>query len=130
MESSANIPTLVTRWLSRFFLYWVINSAVLWLANALFKGVSFESTTALLKAGIWLAVINSFLKPILVLITLPLTIVTLGLFLILINTLVLFCVEWLVPGMRLGGFWHTAGVSLFISLGILLLGAFIEPKSS
>jgi putative membrane protein len=116
----------MTGWFTRFFAYWLINIAVLWTAGALFSSVSFDSTASLLKAGIWLGAINLFLKPLFVLITLPLTIITLGLFLIVINVLVLYMVEWLVPGMRLGEFWHTAIVSIFVSLGTMVLSSLIK----
>ncbi|MBM3394561.1 MAG: phage holin family protein [Betaproteobacteria bacterium] len=114
-------------WLTGFFLYWAINVAVLWSADALFHALNFDTTVALLKAGIWLAVINSFLKPIFVVLTLPLTLVTLGLFLIVVNVLMLYCVEALVDGMHLAGFWRTAGISIFISLGTMILSKFIKP---
>lgn len=117
-------------WIVGFFVYWVINVAVLWGAAELFHGLSFESMTALLKAGIWLAVINSFLKPFFVLLTLPITLLTLGFFLIVVNVLVLYLVEWLVPGMQLGGFWRTALISVFISLGTMILSKMLKPAKS
>lgn len=114
-------------WLVSFFVYWAINVAVLWGAAELFRGLSFDSSTALLKAGIWLAVINSFLKPVFVLLTLPITLLTLGLFLIVVNVLVLYLVEWLVAGMHLGGFWRTALISVFISLATMILSKLFKP---
>jgi putative membrane protein len=117
-------------WLVGFFVYWVINVAVLWGAAEIFRGLAFDSTTALLKAGIWLAVINSFLRPIFVLLTLPITLLTLGLFLIVVNVLMLYLVQWLVPGMQLGGFWRTALISVFISLATMILSKLFRPPQS
>lgn len=116
-------------WLPRFLIYWVINVAVLWAASVLIGVVRFDTMTALLKAGIWLAVANSFFKPVLVLLTLPITILTLGLFLIVLNVLLLFFVEWMVADMHLGGFWRTALLSVFVSLGSMLLNALIKPPT-
>lgn len=119
-----------TGFLLNFFIHWAINVAVLWGAAELFRGLSFDTTTALLKAGIWLAVINSVLKPVFVLLTLPVTLLTLGLFLIVVNVLMLYLVEWIVPGMHLGGFWRTAVISVFISLGTMILSKLFKPASN
>lgn len=117
-------------WLVGFFVYWAINVAVLWGAAEIFRGIGFESTTALLKAGIWLAVVNSFLRPVFVLLTLPITLLTLGLFLIVVNVLMLYLVQWLVPGMHLGGFWRTALISVFISLVTMILSKLFKPAGA
>jgi putative membrane protein len=61
------------------------------------------------------------LKPILILLTLPVTVLTLGLFLIVINALILLLVAWLVPGFHVAGFWPAVGVGLFISVFSFLL---------
>lgn len=120
----------MNKWVAGFFVYWAINVAVLWGAAELFRGLAFDTTTALLKAGIWLSVVNSFLRPIFVLLTLPITLLTLGLFLIVVNVAMLYLVAWIVPGMHLGGFWRTALISVFISLATMILSKLFKPAQT
>ncbi|RJE75417.1 phage holin family protein [Reichenbachiella sp. MSK19-1] len=77
--------------------------------------------TALVVAGV-LAVVNILFKPILVILTIPVTIVTLGLFLLVINTLMIMLVSALVPGFMVDGFWWSFLFSLILSLINSLLG--------
>jgi putative membrane protein len=102
--------------LLRFIAFWFVNTLVLWVAGQLFSSISFSGWQALLVAGLAFGVAQAVLKPVLVLLTLPITILTLGLFLLVINALILLLVAWLVPGFRLAGFWHAVGIGLFISI--------------
>ena len=67
--------------------------------------VRFDSVQALLVAGLLFGIAHAMLKPILVILTLPITVLTLGLFLLVINALMLLLTAWLVPGFHLAGFW-------------------------
>jgi putative membrane protein len=67
-------------------------------------------------SGLLFGMANALLKPLLVLLTLPITVLTLGLFLLVINACILLLVAWLVPGFHLAGFWPAVGVGLFISV--------------
>jgi putative membrane protein len=100
----------------RFILFWAVNTLVLWVAAQIFSSVRFDSVQALVVAGLVFGLINATLKPIMVIVTLPITVLTLGLFLLIINALVLMLTAWLVPGFHLGGFWHAVLVSIFISV--------------
>lgn len=66
---------------------------------------------------------NALVKPLLVVLTLPLTLLTFGLFLLVINALVLLLVGWLVRGFRISGFWTAFFASIFISLLSIAFGA-------
>jgi putative membrane protein len=68
------------------------------------------------------------LKPILVILTLPVTVLTLGLFLLVINALILMLVAWVVPGFHVAGFWPAVGVGLFISVFSFLLSLVLGPN--
>lgn len=71
--------------------------------------------TALI-VGLVLGVLNAIVKPILIILTIPITIVTLGLFLLVINALIIEMADWLVDGFGVDGFWWALALSLFISL--------------
>jgi putative membrane protein len=103
--------------LLRFVVFWALSVLLLWVASSLFgNAVRFDSVNALVLAGLLFGIAHAVLKPILIVLTLPITVLTLGLFLIVINALLLLLVAWLVPGFHVAGFWSAAGVSLFISL--------------
>ena len=103
--------------LVRFLLFWAVHTLTLWVAGQVFSNVRFDGFQALLVAGLLFGLVNATLKPILVILTAPITVVTLGLFLLVINALMLMLTAWLVPGFHLtGGFWHTVLVALFISV--------------
>jgi len=75
-----------------------------------------------------LAVLNVFVKPVLVILTIPITIVTLGLFLLVINTLVILLADWLVPGFQVDGFWWALVFSILLSLINGIFGGGDEKK--
>ena len=105
----------------RFLLFLGINTLSLWIADELFDGIAFTSTEALLLSGLLLGIVNTLLRPILVVLTLPITVLTLGLFLLVINGLTLLLVAWLVPGFEIAGFWTAVGIALFVSIVSLAL---------
>jgi putative membrane protein len=112
----------------RFFVFWAVNVLLLWLVDMLFVNVRFDSVSALLIAGLVFGIAHALLKPVLVLLTLPITIITLGLFLLVINGLILLLVAWLVPGFHLTGFWYAVGVALVISVFSFVLNQLLTPK--
>jgi len=107
--------------LLRFVVFWGLNTLLLWVAAALFASVRYDSPRALLVAGLLFGIAHAVLKPILIVLTLPVTLLTLGLFLIVINAVLLLLVGALVPGFHVAGFWPAMGVGLFISLLSLVL---------
>ncbi|HTS54554.1 MAG TPA: phage holin family protein [Burkholderiales bacterium] len=101
----------------RFVLFWAVNTLALWVAGQVFHSVRFDGWQALLVAGLLFGIVNATLKPILVVLTAPITVLTLGLFLLVINALMLLLTVWLVHGFHLqGGFWRAVLVALFISV--------------
>jgi putative membrane protein len=84
--------------------------------------VRFDGWPALFVAGLLFGIVNATLKPILVILTAPITVLTLGLFLLVINALMLLLTVWLVPGFHLyGGFWRAVLIALFISVFSFLI---------
>lgn len=75
----------------------------LWAAEMLVEGISFDSSGALVVAALLLGVVNAILRPILFFLTLPLTVITLGLFLLVLNAAMIGLVGWFLPGMQVDG---------------------------
>ena len=109
----------------RFLIFWGVNTLSLWVADDLFDGISFATTQALLIAGLLLGLVNTFLKPVLLILTLPLSIVTLGFFVLVINALMLLLTAWLVPGFFVAGFWVGFFVAIFVAIFSFILNALI-----
>lgn len=102
--------------MDRFLLRALIAAAGLWLADGLIDGLRFDSGAWLLLTALVLGLINAVVRPLAVLLTLPLTLVTLGLFLLVVNGLMLSLAAWLVPGAYLNGFWSAVLAALIVSL--------------
>lgn len=111
--------------LLRFLVFWGVNTLSLWVADALFDGISFATPQSLFIAGLMLGIVNTFLKPVLIILTLPLSIVTLGLFVLVINALMLLLVAWLVPGFLVAGFWLGFLVAIFVAVFSFLVSSLI-----
>jgi putative membrane protein len=87
-----------------FVLRAVITAIGLWIATRWVTGVHIDSPTTLLLAALLLGVVNAIVRPILFILTLPLTIITLGLFLLVLNAAMVALVAWILPGFHLSGF--------------------------
>ena len=106
-----------------FLLAWATTALSLWAASHIFSGLKFDSRSALLVSALLLGLANAVVKPLLIVLTLPLTLLTFGLFILVINALVLLLVSKLVKGFRLAGFWTAFFASLFISILSIAIGA-------
>lgn len=111
--------------LGTFFLHWGILALSLWVASHVFQGVLFESKSALAVSALLLGFANTVVRPLLILLTLPLTLVTFGFFLLVINALMIQLVSSLVRGFRISGFWKALWVGMFISIFSLLVEYFL-----
>jgi putative membrane protein len=108
-----------------FILAWAANIAALAVANWIFSGVSIHGWAAYLIGGAVLAIANTIIKPILTLLTLPLVVVTLGLFLFVINVAMLALAEWIAPDFSIDGFWTYIGATIVVWLvNYVLYGLF------
>jgi putative membrane protein len=108
-----------------FLVNWAITAASLWVASKIFRGLKFDNGRALVISALLLGFANAIVRPLLVVLTLPLTILTLGVFLLVINALVLMLVAALVRGFRISGFWTAFFASIFISVLAIVIGAFV-----
>jgi len=97
-----------------FILAWVANIVALAVADWIFSGVSINGWAAFLIGGAVLGIANTIIKPILTLLTLPLVIITLGLFLFVINVAMLALAEWIAPDFSIDGFWTYIGATIVV----------------
>ena len=95
---------------ARLAIAWAINLFALWIANALWDSVSIHGWAAYLIGSAVLGIANAIVKPLLAILTLPLIIVTLGLFYLLINIAMVALAEWIAPNFSIDGFWTYVGV--------------------
>jgi putative membrane protein len=102
--------------LIRLLLAWGINAAALWVANVLFSGVRIHGWWAYIIGAAVLGIANTVIKPVLALITLPLIILTLGLFLLVINIAMVALAAWIAPDFSIHGFWTYVGTVVIIWL--------------
>lgn len=93
-----------------------INALALWVANALWSGVSISGWGAYLMGAAVLGFANAILKPILAILTLPLVILTLGFFYLLINIGMVALAAWITPNFSVHGFWDYVGTVFIIWL--------------
>jgi putative membrane protein len=97
-----------------FLLAWVANIVALAVTDWIFSGVTIDGWAAFLIGGAVLAIANTILKPILTLLTLPIVIITLGLFLFVINIAMLALAEWIAPNFSIDGFWTYVGATIVV----------------
>jgi putative membrane protein len=100
----------------------------LWLASQIVGGVGFSSTETLIAAALLLGIVNAFVRPVIVILTLPITLLTLGLFLLVINALMILLVAWFLPGFMVAGFWSAVGAAIVVSLTSWVMSGWIGPR--
>lgn len=110
--------------MTRFLIHWLIIALALWVTAYILPGVDIGSTQALAIAAIVLGLVNALIRPILTLLTLPITILTLGLFYLLVNGFTFLLASKLVPGFTVHGFWWAVLGALVVSVISSFVGAF------
>jgi putative membrane protein len=113
----------------RLLIVWLVNTAALALVAYLLPGVSIASTGAALVAALVLGLVNTVIRPILILLTLPATILTLGLFIFVINGLLFWFVGSFIQGFSVAGFWWgVLGAIVYSLISWLFSGLILEHK--
>lgn len=100
----------------------------LWLAAALVPGIEVQGLWTLLGAALLLGIVNAVVRPLLVILTLPITLLTLGLFLLVINAAMLGLVAWMFDNFTISGFWPAVLGAIVVSLTGWLASYFIGPR--
>ncbi len=96
----------------RLLLTWFINAAALLALPYLMHSVSFDSVGTALISALVLGLVNTFLRPLLLLLTLPVTVASMGLFVLVVNGLMFWMVAHWVEGFHVAGFWSAVGAAL------------------
>ena len=99
-----------------FILRGLIAALGLWAATEMLDGITIESAMTLVLAGLLLGVVNAIVRPFALLVSLPALLLTLGLFLLVVNAAMLGLVALLLPGFRIDGFWTAVGAALIVSI--------------
>jgi len=113
----------------RLLLVWVLNAIALLGVAYIYPGVQVQDWKSAAIAALVLGLVNTLVKPILVILTLPVTILTLGLFLLVINALLFWGVAQVLEGFHVSGFWAALlGAILYSVIGWLLSKLLPDPK--
>jgi putative membrane protein len=99
----------------KIFIHWLIAALAIGIVASILPGVTVTLTGALILAVV-LGVINTFIRPGISLLTLPITILTLGIFSLIINALFIMLADWLVAGFKVDGFWWAFLFAVLLSL--------------
>lgn len=111
-----------------FFLRLLVSAFAIWVAALAIDGIAVRGVPTVLAAAFLLGLVNATVRPVLTLLTLPLTLVTLGLFLLVVNAAMLGLVAWLLPGMQIAGFWDAVLGSILVSVVSWLASSFVGPS--
>ena len=110
----------------KLIVRWLLLAAALLLVAYLYPGVQVQSFTAALIAAFVLGLLNTVVRPLLVLLTLPVTLITVGLFLFVINALMFWAAATLLNGFNVSGFWAALVGSLIYSLCGMVIDVAME----
>ena len=108
-----------------FLIRLLITALGLWVADQLLPGIAFTGTGALIVSALLLGLVNAVIRPILIILTLPLTVVTLGFFILVVNGISLGLVAWLVSGFHVDGLFSATLGAIIVSLVSWAAAAFV-----
>jgi putative membrane protein len=111
-----------------FILRAVIAALGLWLATRWVGGLSVDTSMTLLLAALLLGIVNAIVRPLAIILTFPLTLVTLGLFLLVINAGMVALVAAILPGMKIATFWAAFFTALIVSVVSWIGNAIVGPR--
>lgn len=114
--------------MGRFLLQAVVTALGLWLAAELVPGVAFADTTSLIIAAVLLGLINAIVRPILVVITFPLTVITFGLFLLVVNAATIGLTAVFLEGFQVDGLWPGVGAAIVTGVVSWIAGSLISDE--
>ena len=110
----------------RFVLQALVTALGLWLSAYLVPSVDFSATGSLVAAAVLLGIVNAIVRPVLVFVTFPLTVVTFGLFLLVVNAATIGLVASLLGGFSVDGLWAGVGAAIITGLVSLVVGSVIQ----
>jgi putative membrane protein len=111
-----------------FLIRWLVTSVAIFIVANLFKLIYIQDLKALIVSALVLGILNAILRPVLVFFTLPINMLTLGIFLLVINGFILALVGYIVPGCEITGFWNAFWGALLISIISALINFVIKRE--
>jgi len=114
--------------MKEFLIRWLITTLAVMGASHIIPGISYNSTGVLIGAALLLGIINALVRPVLLLLSLPFIIVTMGFFILVINALLLLFVSAVVPGFHVEGFWNALFAGIIIGIISWILSSFFRSS--
>ena len=114
--------------MSAFILRWLVTTVAVYVATKLVPGIQCPSAGTLAGTSLLLGIINAFVRPVLLLLSMPFIIVTMGMFIFVVNALLLLFVSQILPAFRVDGFWSAFFGAIIISLTSWLLSLFFRSS--
>jgi putative membrane protein len=111
-----------------FVIRALVNALAIWLATEIVPGIEASSVTTVIVAALVLGLVNAIVRPVLLVLTLPLTLVTLGVFLFVLNALCLWLTSAVVPGFEVRGFWPAFWGALIVSALSWAVNGFVSDR--
>jgi putative membrane protein len=111
-----------------FLIRVLVNALAILAAAYILPGIEVSGGLAVVAAGLVLAIINAVVRPVLIFLTLPFTLVTLGLFLFVLNAFCLWLTSWLVKGFEVQGFWPAVFGAMLVSVVSWVVNAFLNDR--
>ncbi|MCB0558418.1 MAG: phage holin family protein [Lewinellaceae bacterium] len=112
----------------RFIISLLINGLLVYLAAEILPGVSVAGYMEAILVAMLLGFVNFFIRPILTILTLPITIITLGLFLLVINGAMVLLVDWLLPGFSVDGLFWAIVFTIILAIFNFFAGGLMKGK--
>jgi len=110
----------------RFVFRWAVTTIAVMVASSVIRGIRYDTVAALIGASLLLGILNAFVRPFLLIISVPLILLTLGLFILVLNGLLLLLVPHVVVGFHVDSFWSAFWGAIVISFVSWLLSAFFR----
>jgi len=114
----------------RFLTALILNGLLIYAAGMIFTGIEITSYLDAVVVALVLALVNVLVRPILLLLTLPLTILTMGLFLLFVNGAMILLTDWLLPDFWVDGWFWAIVLSIIMSIFNLIIGGSNQPTTS
>lgn len=111
-----------------FLIRWLVTTVSVYIASKLIAGIHADSSGTLIGAALLLGIMNAFVRPILLLLSMPFILITMGIFIFVINALLLRFVSWLLPPFHVDGFWSAFFGSIIISTVSWVLSSFFRTS--
>src|SRR5262252_3610397 len=112
--------------IKQFVLRWAVTTIAVMVASSVIRGIHYDTVAALIGASLLLGILNAFVRPILLILSVPLILITLGLFIFVLNGLLLLLVHSVVVGFHVDGFWSAFWGAIVISFVSWVLSAFFR----